>query len=136
MNKVIWVKSLSVGVDNLDQQHKALIVLLNKQLKYSEFGQGLEDLKDMLKRLKKYSQIHFKSEEELFTEIDYPDTVNHMNIHSSFIEKIEEYEKQLEDGKIGLPEEVRDFLQNWYLTHIKKEDSKYGDFLKSKKVKS
>ena len=135
MKKIVWNNSLSVGVDSLDQQHKSLIGLLNMQIKHSKDGQGLDDLKDMLKRLNKYSQIHFKSEEELFNRIGYPNAENHIKIHSSFIKQLDGYEKDLENGKIGLPEEIKSFLQNWYLTHIKKEDSKYGKFLKENDLK-
>ena len=130
MDRVIWSDSFSVGVKEIDDQHKVLLKLLNMQTKRSEGGQGLSDLEDMLKRLKKYSVIHFETEEKLFAKLNYPDAESHVKMHRAFIETIEEYEKDLKEKRSGLPEDLQSFLVNWYVNHIRKEDLKYGKFLK------
>jgi hemerythrin len=135
MALMTWDESFSVGVADLDEQHKKLVGMLNSLNDAMMTGKSKDVLQGLLTELIGYTASHFGSEEKLFAKYEYLETSMHMYEHKKFVQKVLEFEKGFKEGKLMLSIEVRDFLRDWLVKHIMGTDKKYGPFLNSKGVK-
>jgi len=78
----------------------------------------------------KYTDYHFKTEEELFDKYDYPKSGEHKVIHNDFFEKTNYYKAKYEEGEENIHYDLMKYLKDWLLAHIQGEDVKYVDFFK------
>ena len=130
-----WVDAYSVGIAEIDQQHKKLIDLINQLDAAMAKGQGKEILGKILGDLINYCASHFATEERLFDQYGYPDTDEHKAKHRKMTEKVLSLQNQFQQGKITITFDVMDFLRKWLDKHILGTDKKYGPYLNSKGVK-
>lgn len=129
MNLFEWNSSYSVGIEELDSQHKRLIELINAVHGAMLAKKSNEMLADILGQLIEYTGVHFAAEEQLFARFAYPAAAEHLDEHRKFVEKVEEFFKDFQGGRIGLSIEILDFLVDWLKRHINGSDKKYGPFL-------
>ena len=134
MSEIKWDDSLSVGVEQIDEQHKMLIQKL-KDLS-DAFNQGLEQNK-ILKTIDfmiDYTDFHFSEEEKLMAENDYPGLAAQKKQHQEFKDTLnhilEDY--QDEGPTKALATSINVFLLNWLINHIKGSDVAIGKFLSQK----
>jgi len=136
MNFVEWDNKYSVGIKEIDEQHKKLLDLTNRL--YNACTQGKDiaenEFKDVIKEAVNYVKIHFKYEEDIFNKYNYPETKQHKLEHENFIKKILEEVKNFESGKQFVPNNFVRFLRDWTLEHIAISDKKYSLFFKSNNI--
>ncbi len=84
MEQIVWSDDFSVGVKLFDEQHKRLIVMLNKMINNPAAATKSETIFDILTDMTRYAQQHFKSEEALMIEHGYPHLEQHKNQHKAF----------------------------------------------------
>lgn len=130
-----WDDSLSVGIVEIDRQHKQLVEMIGKLNEEMRKGKGKDVLEKILTGMVNYALMHFETEEKYFLKYGYPDTENHRQIHRVFVDKVSDFRKQFSDGRKGLTIDVMDFLMDWLQKHIKGEDKKYAPFLIAKGLK-
>jgi hemerythrin len=130
-----WSEDLSVGVELIDTEHKALINAVNDLFDACGKGLGRKKITETLTFLQNYTVTHFSDEEKLQKESGYPDYPNHHKLHGDFVAKVMEHSKQLEtEGPtISLVATFNSFVSNWLLYHISREDKKIGEYIRSKK---
>lgn len=130
---MVWSDTLSVGVKQIDDQHKALIQAVNDLFEACSEGKGRQKIADTMEFLQNYVVMHFGEEEKLQQCCGYPDYSNHKKLHTEFINAFLGYKKQLEtEGPtISLVAKFNSFVSNWLIFHISKEDKKIGQFMKS-----
>ena len=124
-----WTESLSVGVPELDDDHKGLIDIINR-LSDQSASRGAEDLvAQSLTALKRYAELHFGREQRVMSLCGFPSLEAHIEEHHAFIDRIGEIARRFEDDPQGLADMVRDelgdFLQDWLKDHIMVEDMAY-----------
>ena len=134
MSEMVWVDAYSVGIADIDRQHRKLIDLINQLDAAMAKGQGKEILGKILGELIQYCSGHFATEEKLFDQYGYPDADEHKDKHQKMTGKVLSLQKQFQQGKITITFDVMDFLQKWLDKHILGTDKKYGPFLNSKGV--
>ena len=66
MESIIWNNNFSVGVQELDKQHKKIIEIENRLIKAKDGRIDSETIADLLSDLTKYATKHFETEEKLF----------------------------------------------------------------------
>lgn len=131
-----WNDGLSVGVGDIDSEHRELVSMLNDLHGALARGEGRTALSGVLDRLVKYTQSHFAHEEDLMRRYGYPDSWRHTNEHRELTKQVLEVEEKFDQGKIlGLPIELMAFLRDWLANHIKNVDAKFGAFLNTKGVR-
>lgn len=153
---IIWNNSYSVGLEEIDSQHKQLIVLMNRLELITKFNPTSENYADkfmnVLNELTNYTILHFATEEVLMKMFDYPDFDNHKLVHEKFVNLIKEKKHDLEmfiqveqdlnkknEFISAMATELFDFLQKWLINHIMKTDKVYTEFfikIKNKAKKS
>lgn len=132
---ILWSNSYSVGINTIDSQHKKLVDIINSLYESFVDQTAAQKLEPILNELIDYSQYHFKTEEDLFHDYDYPKKNVHISKHQGFIKKINEFHFKVVQEKVNITYQLMNFLRNWLLDHIQSEDQEYSVFLRSKGIK-
>ncbi|CCQ74737.1 bacteriohemerythrin [Magnetospira sp. QH-2] len=133
MAMIVWNDKMSVGVETLDNDHKILIDLLNRVHSVAGEGGGGDQgvLAKTLDELLDYVRYHFEAEERLMKLADYPNIEAHQELHKTMGAKVAEKHAELVES--GLDEkgslELMNFLSDWLIRHILREDMKYKPYL-------
>ncbi|HOV98532.1 MAG TPA: bacteriohemerythrin [Bacteroidota bacterium] len=125
MPLVQWSSNLSVGVPSLDAEHKQLLELINKMHEAMQRGEGKTVVANILDQLIRYTQTHFKHEEEIMAKTRYPQAAVHSLHHNQLTKKVLELQKELANGSVSVTLEVMNFLKSWLQDHIIKMDKLY-----------
>ena len=131
---MVWKDSYSVGIAQLDDDHKKLIDLLNKFQTAYEYHTGEEFERKALSDLVDYTKYHFQHEEELLQEHAYPDFDAHKAQHVAMIAEVERFLKDYDARGHEALEGVAKYLQGWLINHINGTDKQYSAFLGGKGV--
>lgn len=128
-----WRDSLSIGIEEIDNQHKELLTRFDRLLVACQTGEGIEELKRVLTFLDDYVQSHFNDEEELQRRHRYPAYEAHRSEHLYFIGQLNKLKSETQ--KLGVAThhvvETNNMLLKWLLNHISKVDMALGEFLKA-----
>jgi len=120
---------LSVGIEEMDDEHKKLISLMNELSSKCETVAPKSEIGNSLEGLVSFARKHFAAEEALMTSIHYPDLEKHRRAHADLMNRLETEEKKFRfSEKAVLDDGFFSFLQFWIRTHIQGNDSKYGFF--------
>ncbi|MBL7004708.1 MAG: bacteriohemerythrin [Gammaproteobacteria bacterium] len=127
-----WNDDLSVGIEDIDHDHKRLINLINNLQTAVLYPAGESYERQALKDLIDYTVYHFDREEELMQKYDYPDFDAHQQTHKNMIEKVNNYVDRYESDSEEAIGELLKFLKIWLIKHIAGTDQEYSDHIKQK----
>lgn len=133
MRKYIeWSDELSVGIQEIDEQHQILVNLIN--ILYEAIIRRTEeqDVGTILAELSQYTVIHFAVEESLMRIFDYPNYEEHKKIHQKLTTQVFELQNKFKYSQESISVEVLHFLRHWLTDHIMGEDKKYAPYLVEK----
>ncbi len=130
---ISWEDNLSVGIEEIDEQHKVLVNLLNELHRGICEKQGTEATMEVLDRLVEYTRVHFALEECLMRILSYPDYEPHKEHHELLLEQVNELVGKVKSGQ-HVSFELLNFLKNWLAKHIMEEDKEYAPFLLARGV--
>lgn len=122
---IVWKESFSVNSNKLDSQHKEIFNIINDLYSIVTKGKPSDDeLSVILVRLEKYTNAHFKYEENYMSLIAYPKLNEHKEIHKKFSQKLSGLFSDL-DNKRLYHQDLMDFLKDWWLSHVAGADQEY-----------
>jgi hemerythrin len=124
---ITWTDQYSVGVEEIDNQHKGLVKLINRLFDAMSDGNANNVLRVILNDLTKYVQVHFATEEKYFAAFKYPESEAHIEEHQQFVNEVVKFKSQFEAGNIVLSFALFKFLKGWLFNHIQGSDKKYSD---------
>lgn len=127
-----WSKDLAVGHAIIDSDHQMLINIAN-ELAYSvQSGAGQEGIGLALSRLVQYIETHFKREEALFLESDYPHKDKHQKNHRDIEQLMNGFSLayQTDPATVEL-DKLLDFLKEWLVQHIGIMDKGYMPYVQA-----
>ena len=126
--KLEWSDSLSVGVPQMDEQHRKLVEILNRFYEAVEKGERDEAIEMLLKGAEEYTVFHFQSEENFMEEIGFPELEAHRKAHQNLVNEVRMAKEKHARGDRKAVRGLAAFLLSWLYTHIAKTDRKYGEF--------
>ena len=126
--------AMSVGITEIDEQHKVLVGMINDLNEAMRAGRGKDALEDMIRGLKDYAAFHFGHEEKLMSSHDFPGLLAHKARHRDFVKQVVDFEKGFASGKAALTMEVMQFLKDWLVEHIQGTDRGYTKHLNDRGV--
>ena len=129
-----WDKTYSVGIEIIDKQHKKLVDIINVLFNSFSNGKAENIVSDVINELVEYTVYHFKVEEDLFEEYNYPEKEDHKQKHQEFINQVAEWKVKLQKGDENIHYECLDFLKTWLLKHIKGDDIAYTVYFKENNI--
>lgn len=129
----VWdAAQYSVGVREIDAQHKVLVDMLNDLYEAMQSGKSNDVLGGIISKLVNYTKTHFATEERYFDQFGYPDTASHKKEHREFEQKVLAFKSDFDGGRTSMTVSITSFLKNWLLSHIQGIDKKYSSFFNSK----
>ncbi len=129
MTLMVWNDNFSVKIEEIDNQHKRLIDLINDVYQGMMSDKGKETIGKALESLIEYTRSHFGYEERLFKQHGYPETREHLDKHAKLVEQVMDFYKAFQEGESRLDNDLLLFLKNWLTHHILGTDKKYSEYL-------
>ena len=130
-----WKEEYSVGIAQIDEQHRKLVGMVNELYEAMKAGKGNDVLGKVLTELVQYTKTHFATEENLFKLHGYPEAAPHKQQHDELTARAGDLSTKFRNGEPVLSVSVSNSLKDWLQKHICGSDRKYGPFLNSKGVK-
>ncbi len=128
-----WNKNLEVGIQEIDEQHQQIVVLLNK-LANLLTHEKLFHVEDAFTELAQYADFHFKCEEKIWEKYIKNDDLisSHKESHDSFLPKVLEMKERDKDKPYNeVIENILLFLIRWLAFHIVDEDKRLALIINS-----
>ena len=133
VNILKWNDSLSTGFEEIDLQHKKLILIIedvHTAITASAAEYTLM-ISKALKKLTDYTHYHFTDEENFMKKNSFPGYETHKKEHEFFITQINTQittliYKSSDDGF-----QFYRFLGNWLLSHIAKSDQEWARWIEA-----
>ncbi|MBI2311888.1 MAG: hemerythrin family protein [Betaproteobacteria bacterium] len=129
-----WSNELSVGVKEIDEQHKRLIDYINVLHDAVEAGENRESVEKLLDDLIKYTEFHFSTEERMMYQYLYVSRLAHKEGHEHLLFQVRQLQQDLHKQTTPITWGVLDFLKAWLLDHILHADKLMGEYLNSRRV--
>ena len=127
-----WEDKYSVGIKEIDEQHKGLFDIINELYEAIKRNKNKEILTDIINKLVKYTEVHFDAEELLMSLYKYPELDEHKKQHGKFTAKIIEFRDNFNPTTLMTSLEVMEFLKQWWMHHVLDTDKQYSPFLLKK----
>ena len=132
---VKWKDEYSVGIEQLDQDHRNLLNLINRFQTTVHYKTGEEFEQGALAELIDYTKTHFAREEDLLKQHDFPGYEAHRAQHREMIEKVDAIVADYKErGHKAFPE-LANYLTDWLLNHINGTDKEYSSYLNQRGVR-
>ncbi len=128
--KFEWNELFSVDNPELDRQHKGMFELANS------FEEGLDEgrIKTIITDLYRYTREHFKAEEQMMDEINYPKLKEHKLAHKKLVLKLDEVSTRPFDDDRSVFRFMA-FVYDWLTHHILNNDKDYMRFVQEQGLK-
>lgn len=122
MSYFSWSEDLSVGSKFIDDDHRKLFDLANRLHIAMGEGRGKDVISKVLSNLIIYTREHFTREEDHMVKMAYPGYTVHKGEHEKLLKAVLDLQAKFNDGKTLMTIEVSNFLRDWLLNHIMKQD--------------
>lgn len=129
INKIVWTDEFTVGIEEMDAQHRQIIAMINEMIDNFEADARSEVVSAMLMKMTHYSLGHLKAEEKLLEEINYPLLEEHKELHNEFKLKVADFTTASTIGVNQVTPAILIYLAEWWTQHILGEDKKYFEYI-------
>jgi hemerythrin len=131
-----WQDSLTIGVLEIDIQHKLLFEKFNAFLAAYRSETDSDELYRLFWFLEAYAITHFKDEEKLMQEVGFPDYLKHRDRHLAFAGEIGKLKERLkcEGANRNLVSTMKLFISSWLVEHISNLDRAIAHFVNGTQI--
>jgi len=128
-----WTPDLSVGVEQIDEQHKEWFKKAEALFEAGKNHQAKEYVGELLNFLSDYTKKHFADEEKYMLSIKYPDYPTQKKAHTAFIEQLAKLRADYDasGGSLMVILNANQMVVTWLTQHISNMDKKIGQFAKN-----
>lgn len=124
-----WNEKYSVGVDEIDRQHKHLMNLINSIDEAVKEDKSYEQFAPIVDELVSYTLWHFAYEEKLLQANNCPDFERHLHDHLILHKEIIDWHEKIQHcNKVQLNELII-VLKLWFPGHILTADKMHAEYL-------
>jgi hemerythrin len=129
-----WSDKLSVGIEEIDEQHRELINRVNQFYTAIKANRSKAEALDILQYLSSYVVVHFADEERLQVRSAYPGYAEHKKMHAEFIQTVKQLTAEVQQDGVGMMTfaTIATTLSNWLVSHISQQDRKIGLWIQNR----
>ncbi|WP_082140138.1 bacteriohemerythrin [Desulfovibrio sp. TomC] len=117
MHSLAWNESLSLGIEEIDNEHRKLIDLSNILIS-SVKTNDRDIIKKCFHELREYTVTHFSHEEKYMDTIRFPDIEKHRTEHLELKLSVKHYQDSIYHQTEIDPAEVCNFIKHWLIDHV------------------
>ncbi len=126
-----WKEDYRIDGGSIDDEHRQLLALANDVLSIVDPRRQVEEVKEAVKGLYMYMEVHFGNEEKIQQEIGFPDHQRHVQLHKTIVIDMNQLMKNCDDlGDFVV--RLRYAMIDWVVQHILDEDTKIRDHMRAK----
>lgn len=129
-----WSNMFAVGVQEIDNQHRKLVEILNRLGDAGGGANGAALQNQILDELTEYTVYHFSTEERLMAQHAYEGTAKHTEEHKKLVNAVKALHVRRANGETLPFDELMIFLRDWLTNHIMGSDKALGVGLNRKGV--
>lgn len=124
MSLIEWKDEFSVGVAEVDHEHRELIGLINSLHDVIQTNADADQVLETLGEI--YAQIsaHFALEEKMMRASRYPAYGDHKEDHEVLLDELRDIMDEVEDDGSYDERRLADDLQRWFSLHFRTHDAK------------
>jgi len=126
---LVWDNVLSVGVNEIDEDHRKLVHIFNILNHAITDKDSKEYLASTLEELINCTVWHFSHEERLMLKHRYPELAEHRAEHQELIKSAQELQREILQSDQAFTDEHLQFLERWLTEHILTADGRLGAYL-------
>ena len=130
MHKISWKARYSMGIEALDEQRAAFILVLNELLAGTMNGLESEAIGKLLARLATVMAAHFSLEEEAMAESAFAGLAHHRSMHQAMLKQVGEFVARNDNADPNIPLALLNFLRGWFAIHMLGDDLLFAHWLK------
>ena len=124
MALIEWSDNFSVGVADIDHEHKSLIDLINQLYANLRQGASADDIADFFGEIYANISAHFALEEKLMRESRYEEYAAHKSEHEQLLDEIRDLMDEYEQQSAIDENQLSTRLQGWFGEHFRTMDSR------------
>jgi hemerythrin len=124
---LVWEPAFSIGVWEIDRQHRSMIGLINQ---LHEALSGVDPQKKpraVFNATVDYVRNHFVFEESYMERLGYEDLAIHKQRHKELLDQLGHMLRLFDAGPLGVSPELVRFLKEWVTCHILQCDRSYAE---------
>ncbi len=132
---IVWDESLKVGVKEIDEQHEELFEHSNVLINAIKERRDQNEVEEVISFLNEYIENHFRDEEKIMQEYDYPFLSFQKEQHENFIKYFKNVQselKEMKESRTYLMFRIRILVVDWLVNHTCKEDKHFGRFMRDR----
>lgn len=119
-----WTPECSVGVEEMDLQHKRWFEIVNEVESELARGPDPRALERALEEALDYTRYHFRAEEKLMEQMGYPELAVHRQQHRDFVRLLQQFSGPTATHIPGPA--LGKLLRKWLRGHILAADRSYA----------
>jgi hemerythrin-like metal-binding protein len=121
-----WTESCSVGIPELDAQHRQLIEFLAELRRSAHLDAAATLAPAALQGVVDYAERHLQREELVLRVRGYPAYLDHKAEHDLYRQRVASL--QVQAGRRDLAIKIANFLTEWWRSHILTSDQQYARY--------
>lgn len=126
---LVWDSTLSVHVDEIDEDHRRLVDLFNILSHSVAEGDAAEYVEAVLEELIACTVWHFRHEERLMLKYRYDGLAEHKTEHQDLIDSVRVLQQRFLQESKSVSDADIEFLEHWLTEHILVADMQLGSYL-------
>ena len=124
MTLIEWKDQYSLGVSEIDYEHRELIELINDLYARLQRADSDTVVADFLGEIYARIAAHFALEEKVMRDNDYDEYAEHKDDHERLLDDIRDLMDDYEDGVYVDVERFGDRLDDWFGEHFRTRDAR------------
>ena len=131
---IVWRSEYDLGIPLIDEQHRSIVATINTLHDAMTNRRGEDALSPAVAMVNEYTRVHFAAEEGFHRKHAYPEAPGHRELHRGIVDAL---------AKVGWgsqwkrePREFLNFLKNWFIDHICRQDRAFRDYLVQRNANS
>jgi hemerythrin-like metal-binding protein len=134
---IAWSDILTVGVPELDREHRQFILRVNALNRVMVDCRDKATVRRVMELMLMEASQHIRHEEQLLARWKYPDIAVHAHKHVQLTAQLDQAMKQFEEADVSYVWAVKALhIKQRLVDHLLMEDMKYRDFLRTRKQSS
>lgn len=124
-----WKDEFSVGIPDVDHEHRELITLINELHAVLSGGESDYTVMDFLGEILAHVSAHFALEEKIMRERNYDQFAEHKADHELLLDELRDLMDDYEESASFSDAEFADAVGSWFSEHFRTKDARLHKYL-------